>query len=81
MDDLTTERTFNSHATWVIDVLNLFFDVFHGCLRNQSLEVLTSVEIECLYCSTVADIAVAATAIIQSIKRTYLSIGIMNILE
>ena len=27
MDDLTTELIFNSKATWVIDVLDLFFDM------------------------------------------------------
>ena len=27
MDDLTTERSFDSQATWVIDVLGLFFDM------------------------------------------------------
>ena len=26
-DDLTTERSFDSQATWVIDVLGLFFDM------------------------------------------------------
>ena len=27
IDDLTTERSFSSQATWVIDVLGLFFDM------------------------------------------------------
>ena len=27
MDDLTTERSFDSQATWVIDVLDLFHDM------------------------------------------------------
>ena len=27
IDDLTTERSFDSQATWVIDMLDLFFDV------------------------------------------------------
>ena len=27
MDDLTTERSFDSQATWVIDVLYLLFDM------------------------------------------------------
>ena len=27
MDDLTTERSFDSQATWVIDVLGIYFDI------------------------------------------------------
>ena len=38
MDDLTTERRFDSQATWVIDVLGLSFGhVIHGCFYNQAL--------------------------------------------
>ena len=37
MDDLTTERSFDLQATWVINVLGLFFEVIHGCLYNQAL--------------------------------------------
>ena len=28
INDLTTERSFDSQALWVIDVLDLFFDMF-----------------------------------------------------
>ena len=38
MDDFTTERSFDSQATWVIDVLGLFFDMLYmGVFYNQSL--------------------------------------------
>ena len=37
MDDLITERSSDSQATWVIDVLRLFIrHVIHGCLDNQA---------------------------------------------
>ena len=38
MDDLTTERSFDSQGTWVRGVLGLIFcHVIHGCLYNQAL--------------------------------------------
>ena len=38
MDDLTTERSVSSQATWVIDVLGLFFDFLSmGVLENIRL--------------------------------------------
>ena len=52
MDYLTTERSFDSQVTWVIDVIGLFFwHVIHGCLYNQALEDvwLTGARIKCLY--------------------------------
>ena len=36
-DDITTERSLYSQATWIIDMLGIYFDVIHGCLYNQSL--------------------------------------------
>ena len=37
MDDLTTERSFDSQATWVIDVLGLLFDMLYmgECITRQ----------------------------------------------
>ena len=38
IDDLTTERSFDSQATWVIDELFLFYlHAIHGRLYNQAL--------------------------------------------
>ena len=34
MDDLTIERSFDTQATWVIDILGLFWNVTHGSLYN-----------------------------------------------
>ena len=53
MDDLTTECSFDSQAMWVIDLLDLFFDVIHGCLYNQALAdvQVTGAGTECLYCA------------------------------
>ena len=53
MDDLTIERSFGSQATWVIDVLGLYFwRVSHGCFYNQAIEDVrsTGAGIKCLYC-------------------------------
>ena len=52
MDDLLNERSIDSQATWVIDVLGLFSDVIYGSLNNQALaEVrLTGARIKCLNC-------------------------------
>ena len=52
MDEFTTERGFDSKATWVIDVLGLFsWHVNHGCLYNQALADVqsTGAGIKCLY--------------------------------
>ena len=47
--------SFDSNATWVIDVFGLYFwhDI-HGCLYNQALADVrsTGAGIECLYCSS-----------------------------
>ena len=43
MDDLTTERGFDSQATWVINVLSLYFTVL-------TYVRLTVAGIKCLYC-------------------------------
>ena len=53
MDDITTERSFDSQATWSIDAIGLFLEIFHGRLYNQTLEDVRSndADIECLYCS------------------------------
>ena len=54
MDDLTTERSFDLQATWVIDVFGLcLWHVIHSSLYNQSLtDVLwTGTGIKCLYCT------------------------------
>ena len=50
MDDLITERSFDSKATLVSYVLG--FHVIHGCLYNQVLADIrsTGAEIKCLYC-------------------------------
>ena len=47
----STERSFNSHATWVIDWL-FCWHVIHGCLYNQALADVRSTGsgITCLYC-------------------------------
>ena len=38
MDDLTTERSFDSQATWVIDVLGFpFGHLIHNYLYNRAL--------------------------------------------
>ena len=38
MDDLKTERSFSSQATWVIDVLGLFFDMLSmGVFKENRL--------------------------------------------
>ena len=55
MDDLTTERSFVSQATWVIDVLGLFFlHVINGDLKSQTLaDVLSNGEGNtCVYCKS-----------------------------
>ena len=37
-DDLTTERNFDSQASWVINMVGLFsFPFINGCLYNQAL--------------------------------------------
>ena len=58
MDDLKTERTFDSQSTWVIDVLGLFF--IHGCLYNQALADVrsTCARIKCLYCKYLSNMAI-----------------------
>ena len=62
MDDLITERNFESQAigqaSKVIDVLGLFvLYVIHGCLYNQVLAdvQLTGAGIICLYCNRCND--------------------------
>ena len=55
MYDLTTERSFDSQATLVIDVLGSFcWYVIHGCLYNPALSKVrsTGAGIKCLYCIT-----------------------------
>ena len=46
MDNLTTERSFDSQATYFIDALGLFFfgHVIHGWLSNQALVVAQSTD-------------------------------------
>ena len=34
MDDLKAESSFDSHATWVIDMLGLFFDMLSMGVRT-----------------------------------------------
>ena len=53
MDDLTTERSFDSQATCVMHVLGLSFDMFSTSFNNKALvDVrLTGAEIKCRYCS------------------------------
>ena len=54
MDDLKTERSFDSQAMWVIDALGfLFWHVVYECLYNQALADVrsTGAEIECLNCT------------------------------
>ena len=50
---LTTERDFDSQATWVIDVLGLYFDVIQGCGYNEALadDRATGAGIKCIYCN------------------------------
>ena len=53
VDDLTTESSFDSQATWVIDVLGLlFWNVVHVCLYKQALTDVRSTvaRIKFLYC-------------------------------
>ena len=53
MDDLTTELSFDSQAMWVIDVLDLLFDMLlNGCLNSQVLANVRSsgAGIKCLHC-------------------------------
>ena len=52
-DDLTTERSFDSQATWVIDGPGIsFWHVIHRFLYNQALADVrsTGAGIKCLYC-------------------------------
>ena len=37
VSDLTNERSFDSQAAWVIGVLGLYVDVFHGCFYDRAL--------------------------------------------
>ena len=51
----TTERNFDSQATWVIDVVIVFHcNVIHGCLYNQAMADIrsTGAGIKCLYCTS-----------------------------
>ena len=52
--DLTTYRTFDCQATWIIDMFGISVDVIYGCLYNQALVDVRSTgsEIKCLYCNT-----------------------------
>ena len=53
IDDFTIERSFESQATWVIDVLGSFLShVIHGCLYSHALTDiwLSGAGIKCLYC-------------------------------
>ena len=55
MDDITSVRSFDTLAEWVIDVLALFFGhVIHMCLFNQALADIqsTGAGVKCLYCTT-----------------------------
>ena len=48
----TTKGSFDSKATWAIEMLNLFsWHVIYGCLYNQSLADVrsTGAGIKCLY--------------------------------
>ena len=51
MDDLTTENSFNSQATWVI--MSLIYLLDPGCLYNQALADVrsTGAGIRCVYCT------------------------------
>ena len=53
MDDLTTERSFDSQATWAIEVLGLSFDISSMGVYNQALADVRSTDagIICLYCT------------------------------
>ena len=56
IDDLATERSFDSQATWVIDVLRLSLLSlynFHGYVYNQTLadDLSTGAGIKYLYCT------------------------------
>ena len=52
LDDLTTERSFESQATWVIDVFGLILHIIHVSLYNQALvdARLNGAGIKCMYC-------------------------------
>ena len=53
MDDLTTELSFDSKATWVIDVLSLFFDLLSVGVcttRHWRTSGRLGARIKCLYC-------------------------------
>ena len=53
MDDLTTERSFDSQATRVIDLLGLFFsNNIQGCVYNHALTGVRLTGIQWLYCLT-----------------------------
>ena len=63
--DLTTERSFDSQATWVIDVLGIsIWHVIHGFLYNQALADVrsTGAGIKCLYCMTLQKLLVSTQA-------------------
>ena len=57
MDDLITERYFDSQAMSVIDVLGFFWHVIHeGSYSRAVADVRsTGVGIKCLYCTTHTD--------------------------
>ena len=52
---VTTERSFDSETTWVVDVLGVFFDVLYmytNVCKNKALVDVCStvVGMKCLYC-------------------------------
>ena len=70
-DDLTTENSFHSQATWIIDMLVLFiWHVSNWCFYNRALADVRSTGegIKCLYCS----IHFKIYAVLQCMHSKYL---------
>ena len=84
-DDLTTERGFDTQATWVIDVLGfIFWYTIQWCLDNQERADVrsTGAGIKCLYCrgrsaSPLGDRGTPPT--LRYVEERHLSYGNFNI--
>ena len=61
---LPTERSFDLQATWINDVLGLFFDVIHRCLYNRALPDVRSTGTGIKFCT------VCQCAYISEMRKT-----------
>ena len=75
MDDLTTERSYDVQAMWIIDVLGFFIHFIHRRVYNQALADVrsTGAGIKCQHCRLIpltASLVVPKCCISSHIKRT-----------